>query len=75
MPSKDEDSAPPKVEVERTVSSAPSFQDAGPTEKRKVGDRMKEIRFKEVDGVELFADVYLPDASEVTERKRPIGKV
>lgn len=56
------------------VSNAVPFQDAGPMERRRVGDRMKTICFKKVDGVELLADVYLPDASEVTDRKRPIGE-
>lgn len=68
--------APPKPapsEVKKPQSSAAPFQDAGPTERRKVGDRMKSICFKEVDGVELMADVYLPDASEVTEKQRPIA--
>ena len=55
------------------MSTAP-FQDAASTERRRVGDRMKTICFKEVDGVELFADIYLPAASELAEKKRPIGK-
>ncbi|KAF2173930.1 hypothetical protein M409DRAFT_16198 [Zasmidium cellare ATCC 36951] len=68
-----EQPAPCHAKVEHPVVSAPEFRDAGPTERRKVGDRMKTICFKEVDGVELLADVYLPDPSEVTERKRPIA--
>ncbi|KAI9688872.1 MAG: Type I Iterative PKS [Bathelium mastoideum] len=55
------------------TSSRPAFKDVGPGERRRPGDRMLTTCFKEVDGVSLYADVYLPGSDEVTSRKRPIA--
>ncbi|KAI9705668.1 MAG: Type I Iterative PKS [Bogoriella megaspora] len=55
------------------ITFRPEFKDVGPNEKRRPGDRMLTTCFKEVDGVSLYADIYLPESGEVTGQKRPIA--
>jgi len=52
-----------------------SYKDVGEKSKRKPGDNMQTVCFKSVDGVSLMADIYLPDASQVSMTPRPIGKI
>ncbi|KAL9079385.1 MAG: hypothetical protein Q9157_001731 [Trypethelium eluteriae] len=56
-----------------THTSRPAFKDLGPGERRRPGDRMLTTCFKEVDGLSLYADIYLPDSNEMTDYKRPIA--
>ncbi|KAF2004767.1 ketoacyl-synt-domain-containing protein [Amniculicola lignicola CBS 123094] len=50
-----------------------TFRDVDTKAKRNHGDAMQTVCFKEVDGVSLLADIYLPDASQSTVSKRPVA--
>ncbi|KAF2258973.1 ketoacyl-synt-domain-containing protein [Lojkania enalia] len=50
-----------------------TLQDVGPNEKRRPGDRMKTVLFHTADNTPLYADIYLPDESQITESPRPVA--